>query len=40
MARAHDRGSTTPAIPIGTARGRRANAASFALAALGSLAQA
>ena len=40
MARAHGRGSTTPTIPIGTVRGRRANAASFALTVLSSLAQA
>ena len=40
MARAHGRGSTTPTIPIGTVRGRRADAASFALAVLSSLAQA
>ena len=40
MARAHGRGSTTPTIPIGTVRGRRAGAASFALAVLSSLAQA
>ena len=40
MARAHGRGSTTPTIPIGTVRGRRASAASFALAVLSSLAQA
>ena len=40
MARAHGRGSTTPTIPIGTVRGRRASAASFALAVLNSLAQA
>ena len=40
MARAHGRGSATPTIPIGTVRGRRANAASFALTVLSSLAQA
>ena len=40
MARAHGRGSTTPTIPIGTVRGRRAAIASFVLAVLGSLAQA
>ena len=40
MARAHGRGSTTPTIPIGTVRGRRADAGSFALAVLSSLAQA
>ena len=40
MARAHGRGSTTPTIPIGTVRGRRADAVSFALAVLSSLAQA
>ena len=40
MARVHGRGSTTPTIPIGTVRGRRADAASFALAVLSSLAQA
>ena len=40
MARAHGRGSTTPTIPIGTVRGRRANAGSFALTVLSSLAQA
>lgn len=40
MARAHGRGSTIPTIPIGTVRGRRANAASFALTVLSSLAQA
>ena len=40
MARAHGRGSATPTIPIGTVRGRRANAVSFALTVLSSLAQA
>ena len=40
MARAHGRGSATPTIPIGTVRGWRANAVSFALTVLSSLAQA
>ena len=40
MARAHGRGSATPTIPIGTVRGQRANAGSFALTVLSSLAQA